>query len=376
MYLSRLKIRNFRNLASVDLELSPGVNLFFGPNAQGKTAILEAVSYLGTSTSHRTRRDEELIRWNEPAAYTRGTLDGDEERTLEFGLDRDGKQVKVGGVVLKRIRDLYGQLRVVLFVPEDLEIVSGSPSERRRFIDLTLAQVQPEHITRLQKYQQILRSRNQLLKRAEGRRFDPDELEIWDNQLVEAALPVFEARQEAVRELGQDLERFHRRMTDERERLEIRYLCCVAPEEDRTLRQAYGERLVAARDRDLLQGSTSLGPHRDDLQFLVDGKDLRTFGSQGQRRTSVLALRLAELEWLREKTGQHPVMLLDDVIYEMDEGRRRHFFEEIERGGQVLITATEVEHLAPLAPKAKLYNVSNGNVIEVQRTKSEGQKNE
>ncbi len=366
MFLSRLKIRNFRNLAAVDLELSPGVNLFFGTNAQGKTALLEAVGYLGTSTSHRTRRDEEMIRWKESAAYVCGVLAGEQEKTLEFGLSRDSKQVKVEGVVLKRIRDLYGQLRVVLFVPEDLEIVGGSPSERRRFIDLTLAQIEPEHISRLQEYQRILRSRNQLLKRAEGRRFDPDEMEIWDNQLAQAAGPICDARQRAVRELAEDLERFHLRMTDGRERLKVAYRCSVELRDERTLEQSLAEHLVAARDRDLQQGSTSVGPHRDDLQFVVDGRDLRVFGSQGQRRTGVLALRLAELDWLQRKTGQHPVMLLDDVIYEMDESRRRHFFEAIEQGGQVLITATELEHLAPLVPGAKLFQVIGGEIQQVE----------
>jgi len=362
MFLSHLKIRNFRNLAAVDLDLSAGVNLFFGPNAQGKSALLEAVSYLATSTSHRTRRDDELIRWGEEAAYVRGQLAGGPEEALEFGLSREGKQVKVAGERLKRICDLYGRLRVVLFVPEDLEIVSGGPSERRRFIDLTLAQVESGHITHLQEYQQVLRSRNQLLKRAEGRRFDPDELASWDHQLVEAALPVFEARRQALEELAEDLERFHRQMTDGAETLRVDYQCSARSGEDQPLKQAYREQLAASRERDLQLGSTCLGPHRDDLRFTLDGRDLRAFGSQGQRRTSVLALRLAELEWLRRKTGQHPLMLLDDVIYEMDEGRRGHFFKAIEQGGQALITATELEHLAPLAPRAKLFRVSGGEV--------------
>lgn len=362
MHLQRIKIRNFRNLAAVELELSPEVNLFYGSNAQGKTALLEAVGYLATSTSHRTRRDEDLIRWNEEAAYVQGVLDGGEEKTLEFGLSREGKQVKVGGAPLKRIGDLYGQLRVVLFVPEDLEIVSGSPSERRRFIDMTLAQVEPEHILHLQKYQQVLKSRNQLLKRAQEKRLDLEELDIWDDQLVQAALPVIESRKQAVLQLAVNLDRFYRRMTDDREQIQFFYWHSFMPDHDQSLKSNLQERLIAARDRDIQQGATSVGPHRDDLQFLLDGKELRSFGSQGQRRTTVLALRLAELEWLRSQTESHPIMLLDDVIYEMDEARRRHFFQEIDRGGQALITATEVEHLGELGGKAKLYRVSAGKV--------------
>jgi len=376
MPLTRLKIRNFRNLAAIDLELAPGINLFFGPNAQGKSALLETVGYLATSTSHRTRRDEEIIRWEEAAAYAKGVLDDDEDNTLEFGLSREGKQVKVGGGVLKRICDLYGRLRVVLFVPEDLEIVSGSPTTRRRFIDLTIAQVDPRHITQLQKVQHILRARNQLLKRAQSKRGIPDEMEIWDEQLVQAATPVIRTRQTATREIAEGLKRFHNRITEERETLSLSYHSTVVPVEGQSLETAFNERLIGARDRDIQNGSTSIGPHRDDLEFALEGRDLRAFGSQGQRRTGVLALRLAEIEWLKQKTGQDPVLLLDDVIYEMDEKRRQHFFEQIDRGGQVLITATEIEHLAPLAPRAKLFEVKAGALKEVQRPKSEERNDE
>jgi DNA replication and repair protein RecF len=369
MPITHLKVRNFRNLASLDLDLAEGVNLFYGENAQGKTAVLESVCYLATSTSHRTRKDEELIQWGQPAAYTQAELTDGEVEKLEFGLSREGKQVKVDGEMLKKIGDLYGLLRVVLFVPEDLEIVNGGPAARRRFLDQTLAQVDKQHIPHLQKYQHVLRSRNQLLKRAEGKKLDPVEMDIWDGQLVEAAIPIEQARQQAVRELAGDLSEFYGRMTGGREDLHMRYIASVTPEEGQSLEQAYSERLAATRHRDLQQGSTSAGPHRDDLLFLLEGKDLRAYGSQGQRRTSVLALRLAELEWLRRKTGQHPLMLLDDVIYEMDEGRREHFFEEISRGGQVLITATEVEHLAPLVTKAKIFEVQNGVVKQAQEQK-------
>lgn len=362
MALNHLKIRNFRNLTSIDLDLDPGVNLFHGANAQGKTAILEAVNYLATSTSQRTRKDVEMIRWGEMAAYGCVQAGGEPPLQLEFGLGRDSKQFKVDGEVLKRISDLYGRLRVVLFVPEDLEIVSGSPSERRRFIDLTAAQVGPRHIGHLQKYQQCLKSRNQLLKRAQVRRPDPVEMEIWDAQLAEAAIPVIETRRETVREISSALERFYGRLTEGREKLHLRYLCSTPEEQGLPLRESILSRLAASTERDIQNGSTSPGPHRDDLGFVLDGRDLRTFGSQGQRRSSVLALRLAELQWLREKTGQHPVMLIDDVIYEMDETRRNHFFEEIGRGGQVLITATEIGHLGDLAETARLFRVEEGMV--------------
>ena len=169
MPITHLKVRSFRNLASLDLDLAEGVNLFYGENAQGKTAVLESVCYLATSTSHRTRKDEELIQWGQPAAYTQAELTGGEVEKLEFGLSREGKQVKVDGEMLKKIGDLYGLLRVVLFVPEDLEIVNGGPAARRRFLDQTLAQVDKQHIPHLQKYQHVLRSRNQLLKREIGR---------------------------------------------------------------------------------------------------------------------------------------------------------------------------------------------------------------
>ena len=363
MIITSLRIRNFRNLTSVDLELSPGINLFFGRNAQGKTAILEAVAYLATSTSHRAGKDEEMIRWEQPAAFVSGQVQTEvEELTLEFGLSFQGKQVKVGGQVLKRIRDLYGLLRVVLFVPEDLEIIGGGPSERRRFLDLMISQLEPDHITRLQRYQQVIRSRNQLLKQAEKRRLDPVEIETWDVQLIETAIPVIETRMRAIVQLTGVLEEFGKKITSGRETLRARYQLSVQPAEGQTLQTAFEERLVASRLNDIKQGATSFGPHRDDIQFILNGKDLRKFGSQGQRRTAALALRLAEFHWLRENTDSQPVMLLDDVIYEMDEGRRNLFFEQIGQAGQVLITATEPEHLAPLVPRSRLFRVDQGRV--------------
>jgi DNA replication and repair protein RecF len=366
MSLTQLKIRNFRNIPTADLSLAPGANLFYGDNAQGKTAVLEAVAYLATSTSHRTRRDEELIRWGEQATFVSGRLEEPEgtEQVIEYGLSLEGKQIKVDGNPLRKVGDLYGIAQVVLFVPEDLDIINGSPSERRRFIDQTLAQVDKQHIARLQKYQQALRNRNYLLKRYQDRPVDPAEMETWDRQLIDSGVPVIEARQKALRKLHVTLTKAYHEMSGASESLALRYAGTIQPDEEQSLGAAFSERLVGGLDKDRQQGSTSAGPHRDDLHFILEGHNLRTFGSQGQRRTAALALRLAEMQYLEEETGQKPLLLVDDVIYEMDEGRRQRFLEAIDAGGQSLVTATDIEHLGGLAQRAKLFYVQSGLIEE------------
>lgn len=366
MFLRSLKVLNFRNLAHLVLAFDPGVNVLLGSNAQGKTSLLEAILFLATCTSHRTFREQELIRTGAATAYVGGevVLPQGEITRLEVGFGAEGKQVKVDGAPLPRLGQLYGRLRVALMAPEDLEIVAGGPRLRRKFLDLAIAQCDPPHIERLQEYNRALRQRNAFLRRSDPFALDEAELRGWDEQLISTAVPPVLARRALAAALALEASERYRALAGS-ETLTLRYLPDLGPEAlepDSDVAALCRRVLLAARSRDVARGQTGRGPHRDDFALEVAARPLRVYGSQGQRRTASLALRLAEAAVIARRTGQAPLLLIDDVIYEMDAGRRARFLDMIDRGAQVFVTATQLDPLGPLAERAKIFRVDGGSI--------------
>lgn len=365
MRVDKINLHNFRNYNRLQIDFSENVNIFIGANAQGKTNILEAI-YLGSvGRSHRTSEDDDLIKWDEADSvvelfFTRQGV----ANKLGFRLIKDRPKEIIFNSFPIKPREVMGSLNTVLFSPEDLWLIKGVPALRRRFIDVEISQAIPAYYKQLLQYQRVLSQRNNLLKKIRERKATADLLDSWDEQLSKLATYLVTKRLEAIKKLGMLANLMHRRLTASKENLLLAYHMSgneegVVPE----LQQWYNKQLALARGEDIIRGSTSVGPHRDDIILKVNGKELRNFGSQGQQRTGVLALKLAELEYLKSETGEYPVLLLDDVMSELDGQRREQLLSFIRDRIQTFITATDAT-LFPAVRTGRYYRISAGTIVE------------
>ncbi|MBI1387881.1 MAG: DNA replication/repair protein RecF [bacterium] len=363
MRLASLLIRHFRLIGEASLELGSGMQLFLGLNAQGKTSLIEAIVFLSTSTSHRTHKEEELIQWGEETAYLRGRVERlDGEETLACGLEKKRKSIKADDVALPRVGDLYGRLRTVLFAPEDMAVAAGGPAERRRYVDMAIAQIDPSYIGLLQQYRRLVKQRNQLLKRMQLRSDNSaqKELAVWDAPFLDAAAKVTERRGRYVRALAPLVTEYYGRLADDGPCV-IHYPA-AEPETAEDIRARLAERLERSRGTEAERGNTLIGPHRDDMPCTLAGKSLAQFGSQGQRRAAALSLRLAEARAARDAVGETPLLLIDDVVYEMDNTRRARFWDSVDRTGQLIVTAADLGHLGARIEPAQIFEVNHGSI--------------
>jgi DNA replication and repair protein RecF len=391
MHLSHLSLKDFRNFIQLDLTLGSGLFLFQGENAQGKTNLLEAVAMLATSNSFHASSDREIVNWHTSEHVTRiaasvercneevkieiviidptqSEKDSSAEREIQFipPNDRQRKRIKINSVP-KRAIDLIGLVTVVLFSPNDLSLVDGSPEERRRFLDRGLCQIQPHYCQALQKYRKIVTQRSALLKRIRENQEDPRMLDFLDEKLTELATMITFERRRMVFSLNQHVDELQAIISGGREHLTIVYRPSfhIDPAWDTMeTQQNYRTQLLEARRKEIRQGVCLLGPHRDDLEFLVHGVNMLTYGSRGQQRTAALASKLGELAFMRTVTGEEPILLLDDVFSELDHLRREYLLRQVLRHEQVLITATDFASFPEeILAKAYRYNVVNGEVL-------------
>jgi DNA replication and repair protein RecF len=355
--LRRLGLRNHRNYAQLDLIPGPGLNVFIGPNGQGKTNLLEAVAMLALSSSPRSRRELELIGPVAPmsrieAEVESAGLKAELAITLSLEGDRARRVIEVDGI-RRRAFDLPGRFRVTLFWPDDLGLVKAGPEQRRRFLNQMLVQVEPGYARALAGLKRVLEQRNSLLKKIAAGEEAQDVLEAWNQELVRIGGEVVAARAAAVLELEPEAARYHAEIAAG-ERLEIRY---EGPPEN--LAEAVHNSLAD----DLRRGSTTVGPHRDDMRVLLGGQEARAYASQGQQRTAVVSLKLAEAALVTGRTGQHPVLLLDDVLSELDAERRAALLRQVAEGGQVIITSAEAGPFPPdLIANAMVWMVNQGRI--------------
>jgi DNA replication and repair protein RecF len=355
--LRKLQLQNHRNYARLDLSPGPGVNVLIGANGQGKTNLLEAVAMLALSSSPRARREIELVGPVGAGSRIQAEIDsGQSRREISIELDVTGdrahRAIEVDGA-RRRAFDLPGHFRVVLFWPDDLGLVKAGPELRRRFLNQMLVQVEPGYARALAGLRRVLEQRNSLLKRMAAGEGGSDTLEAWNQELVKVGSEIAGARQRAVAELAPEAARCHAEIASG-ERLEIQY---QGPPEN--LAEAVNNSLA----EDLRRGSTSVGPHRDDIRVLLDGEEARSYASQGQQRTSVVSLKLAEAALIERRTGERPVLLLDDVLSELDGERRAALLKEVAVGGQVIITSVEAGPFPPdLIAKAMVWTVEAGRI--------------
>jgi len=344
--LIELTLDSFRNYAEASLAFAD-FNVIVGQNAQGKTNLLEAILFLATTKSHRASADEELVREGGESFYVGGTVEDDVvQRRVEIGYVLGGrKQVKLDGKVQAKYSALIGQVKVVFFSPESLSFVKGSPGDRRRFLDVLVSQVRPEYLKTLQDYQTALRQRNETLKQIREGRSSSALIEIWDEPLAASGSALGSMRARVCEELRPVFQRQQAYLTSGSEHGDLHYApnVPISEAEDET-QSRFKTQLREELDGDIARGSTSVGPHRDDVFISVNGSDARKYGSQGQQRTLTLAAKLSELEWIRATCGTLPLLLLDDVTSELDEMRTRLLFEALhELPPQVFLTTTRLE---------------------------------
>ena len=358
MYVKSLDLLNFRNYEKLSLTLDPGINIFYGANAQGKTNILEAVYLAGTSKSHRGTRDRDMIRMGESEAHIRMHVDkNDSDYRIDMHLRKNkSKGIAIGGVPIRRAGELFGIVNIVFFSPEDLNIIKNGPSERRRLVDRILCEIDRIYMSDLTQYGKCLNQRNRLLH---DLYFNPSlesELPVWDEQLVNYGYRIIAKREEFVRMLENIASEIHTELTGEKERLTLVYEPNVTVEE-------FADKVARSRDADRKIKSTTVGPHRDDVCIKVNDMDLRLYGSQGQQRTTAISLKLSEIRIIEERIRNKPVLLLDDVLSELDRDRQNYLLGNI-RDIQTLITCTGLDEFVQNRFEAdRTFRVVSGEIF-------------
>lgn len=357
MYVKELKLEGFRNYESEIFSFSCGTNMIYGNNAQGKTNALEAVYLFSIGKSFRTQQDKELIRFSEEQMRISVLFENAvRENEIEFVLRRDRKkQIKINGVPIQKMGELIGLFTVVLFSPDELNLTKGSPNARRRFLDIAVSQMRPKYYHILRRYNKVLEQRNNLIRKI---KFSDDEslkstLAVWNEKLADYGMMVIMYRKNFVESLRAFSERIHYEISGEK--FEIRYKTAFENKEQ------FLEKLNRSLQKEIEQGFTLYGPHRDDLDIETDGRDIKTYGSQGQHRSAVLALKLAQADMIYEDSGEYPVLLLDDIMSELDSERRAYLAAKI-KNKQVIITCTDVDDL-PENELSKRIHVENGRIV-------------
>ena len=348
MKLTNLQLQNFRNYESVQLEFTDGVHVFIGENAQGKTNLMESIYALAMTKSHRTTNDKELIGWNKEFATIKGTVEKTTTKTnLELQFSKKGKIAKVNYLEQKRLSSYLGNLNVILFSPENLTLVKGSPQNRRKFVDMELGQMSSLYLYDLVEYNRVLKQRNTYLKQLAIKKKQPDEyLDVLSEMLSELASKIVFHRLDFMKQLEALAIPIHDQLSLGREKFSVSYQATIPLEDGLTpsqMKEIYMNQFKKNQTREADQATTLIGPHRDDLIFYLNEVPVQTYGSQGQQRSTVLSLKLAEIELMKLSTGEYPLLLLDDVLSELDDDRQTHLIKAIENKVQTFITTTSLD---------------------------------
>lgn len=358
MIIKSIELANFRNYESLNLEFDKGTNILYGDNAQGKTNVLEAIYLSSITKSHKSSKDQDIIKFGEDEAHIRTYLEKDNDTyKVDMHLRKNSsKVIAVNGQKLKKAAGLLGLLNVVFFSPEDLSIIKNGPSERRRFIDMELCQLDSFYLYNLNNYNKIVNQRNKLLKDIYTNYSLKDTLDIWDSQLISYGSKIIERRISFINQLNEIIYEIHKKLSGDREEILIQY-------EPNVLIEEFERKLKQSQEKDIKLKMTTVGPHRDDICFNVNGIDIRKFGSQGQQRTAALSLKLSEIELVKKVTKDTPVLLLDDVLSELDSNRQKYLLDSI-GNIQTIITCTGLDDFVNDRFEInKVFKVSNGMIV-------------
>ncbi|OAQ08912.1 DNA replication/repair protein RecF [Ligilactobacillus aviarius] len=369
MKLTELNLHHFRNYDEAQVEFSPQINVLIGENAQGKTNLLESIYVLAMTRSHRTNNDRELIEFGKDAAQIKGTVQRElGSLKLELDIGKHGKKAKANHLEKARLSEYLGQLNVILFAPEDLALVKGAPTVRRRFIDMEFGQVSPKYLHDLTQYRDILKQRNRYLKQLQSHEAqDQLYLEVLSEQLAAVGGAIISQRVKFLSELEGYAQELHQSITQGRENLTFEYSSAVKDASTLTeveLSEALMDLYRQNQSKEIFQGTTLYGPHRDDVRFLINHKNVQTYGSQGQQRTTALSVKLAEIDLMKNQTGEYPILLLDDVLSELDGARQTHLLKTIQDKVQTFLTTPGLSDVARnLIKEPRIFHICDGQII-------------
>lgn len=358
MIIKSLELADFRNYDSLHIDFSKGTNILYGDNAQGKTNILEAIYVSATTKSHRGNKDKEMISFDKDESHIKSFV---EKKDVIYRIDmhlkkNKSKGIAINGIPIKKASELFGIVNIVVFSPEDLTIIKDGPAARRRFIDMELSQIDKIYLSDLSNYNRILAQRNKLLKDLYLKQDAIDTLDIWDMQLVQYGSKLITGRNNFIKNLNKIIGEIHSNLSGGKEKLEIKY-------EPDVCKDDFMKQITENRERDLRTKMTNIGPHKDDISFFINGKDVRKFGSQGQQRTSALSLKLSEIELVKSVIHDSPILLLDDVLSELDSNRQNFLLNSI-KDIQTIITCTGLdEFVNNRFTVNKIYRVTEGHVL-------------
>jgi DNA replication and repair protein RecF len=372
MFLKHLKLNNFTNYNELVYETDTFLNLIVGDNAQGKTNLLDAIYYLSNGSSYRYQQDQQLIKWDADF-FTVNAETKNKYNLNKFSISyaKNKKTIVVNESKLLKIADLLGIFTVVFFSPDDLYIVKGNPSLRRKYLDSELCQVSPKYYYYLQQYKKSLLQRNRLLKEIRQKGFKKNNLDIWNIQIAKYGAWLIIRRYEMLKKIRPLARLTHRKLADGAEELEIIYKSSLNVKEEQfnleELENYFISQLELSLDEDILKGFTGKGPHRDDFEVRVNGYNLKEYGSQGQQRTAALSLKISEVEFMYGETGEYPVLLLDDVLSELDKKRRDQLLKLVSDRIQTFITCTDVNFLNKnILEKAAIHKVTKGFIKKLK----------
>ena len=356
MYIKKIKLNNFRNYCEQEIELNNEINVFFGQNAQGKTNIVESIFLCALGKSFRTNKEKEIIKFNEKNTSVEIEYQKKDRAGKIKYIIGEKKEIFINDVKIKKLSEILGNLNIVLFSPEDINILKDGPSQRRKFINMLISQVRPKYVYNLNMYLSVLEQRNNYLKKIEESYLDENLLDIYDEKLVEYGLIINNYRNEFIEKIKEKINDIHKNITEEKEKIKIKYIS------DSENKEYFLRKLKENRKKDIERGYTACGIQRDDIYFFINGKKVDIYGSQGQQRTTILSLKLCELEILKDEIGEEPILLLDDFMSELDEKRKNNFLNNM-KNMQIIITCTE--KLSRENLKLNEFKVKEGKVFKI-----------
>ena len=356
MYINKIKLQNFRNYNEQEININKSINVFYGDNAQGKTNILEAIFLCTFGKSFRTNKEKELIKLGKDNAnviieYEKKDRDGKISISIS-----DKKQILVNGIKIKKLSELLGNINIVIFTPDDINILKGGPALRRRFLDMMIGQLKPNYVYTLNMYIKTLEQRNNYLRQIKEENKPENLLDIWDEKLIEYADIIYKYRKEFIDKIKKKINIIHKKITDEKEEINIQYISNCESKE------VYSELLKQRRKLDIIKGFTTKGIQRDDFEIYINNKELSIYGSQGQNRTAILSLKLSELQVIYDEIEEEPILLLDDFMSELDINRRKNFLNNINNTQVIITCAEKIEFLKENVDYC-LYQVKEGEII-------------
>ncbi|MDD2370908.1 MAG: DNA replication/repair protein RecF [Firmicutes bacterium] len=362
MILKNISLKNFTNYEDAYCDFDENINIFVGDNAQGKSNLLESIYYISTISSSKKNKDRELIKWGRDYfSISAHFFNQHGENKVSVKVVGNKKEVYLNNYKIEKRKEYIGYLITVIFNPEDLYIIKGEPALRRQYIDNELSKTDVEYFVDSIKYKKVLEQRNILLKEYKRKKVSDELMDIWEEQLSKYGIKIINKRLELIDQLKEISKKIHYRITDDAENLQISYQTNIDIE---NIEDSYRQLMKKNRQKDIERGYTSVGPHRDDLEILINGISAKKFASQGQQRTISLSLKISEIEFIKRKTGEYPILLLDDVLSELDKNRKHKLLEEIENKVQTIITTTDLNDIENFfIDKGKIIIIQDGKVL-------------